>query len=124
MLTTMADTTRDTARKAFGAALADALAIRGVYQADLADTLGTTQGTISGWVTGKSEPETPEKAFAVERALDLQPGTLSRHLGYVPPDLDAVMTVEAAVLHDSLLDDQNKRGILALYKELTRRTRR
>jgi transcriptional regulator with XRE-family HTH domain len=105
-------------RKAFGAALGEAIAVRGVTQRELGRLLGgMTQSAISAWKSGEAEPSTAT-VFAVERRLELPPGHLSRHLGYLPITTDrAASTFEEVVLGDPLLDEVQKRGLLALYRE-------
>lgn len=43
----------------------------------------TTQQSVSRWLMGQV-PTEPERQFAIEKALQLEPGALSRHLGFVP----------------------------------------
>lgn len=113
-------------RKAFGDALAEALQVRGVTQAQLGQQIGRiTQSAISQWRSGEAEPN-PETVFKVEKALDLPPGHLSRHLGYLPPSAENTtsLTTEDMLVNDPLLDDIQKRGMLAMYREFTGRRRR
>jgi transcriptional regulator with XRE-family HTH domain len=115
-------------RKAFGVALASARSVRGVTQRSLGELLGgTTQSAISAWEAGEAEPA-PDTVFTVEQALELPGGHLSRILGYLPASTDGVKasSVPDAVVADPLLDDLQKRGIIALYRELTgqRKSRR
>lgn len=49
----------------------------------LADTLGVSVRTIRSWARDERRTD-PEQVFALEAALGLPPGELSRHLGYVP----------------------------------------
>jgi transcriptional regulator with XRE-family HTH domain len=113
-------------RKAFGAALGEALQVRGLTQAQLGQQLGgITQSAISQWRSGDVDPG-PETVFKVEKALDLPPGHLSRHLGYLPPSAEnkTSLTTEDMLINDPLLDDIQKRGMLAMYREFTGRRRR
>lgn len=117
-------------RKAFGEALASALAARGLTQRELGDLLGgTAQSAISSWKSGEYEPSA-ETVFELERVLKLSPGHLSRHLGYFPPEAmsgKVPATFENVVLDDPLLDDTMKNGLIAQYKawtEIRRRRRR
>ena len=115
------DRSAEARRRAFGAALASARAVRGITQRALGERLGgTTQSAISAWEAGEAEPA-PDTVFSVEVALDLPGGHLSRVLGYLPcgPDGVKASSVPDAVVADALLDDPQKRGIIALYKELT-----
>lgn len=91
-------------------------------QEHLARLLGTTQSSVSGWVHGKYEPAATT-IFRIERALALEPGHLSRPLGYLPVDTPAgAVSVEAAILQSPLLDDDAKSALLGLYRVLTDRS--
>ena len=52
-------------------------------QTEFAALFGLTQPQVSQLEQGKAEP-TPQFVFAIEQALALDPGTLSKHLGYAP----------------------------------------
>lgn len=122
MTTTPTGPSSTDSRRAFGQAVGGALALRDLTQRAIAETLGVKQPTISAWLSGESEPASAV-VFELERALELPPGHLSRHLGYLPPDaLEAAPpTFEAVVEADPLLDEPSKRGLLAMYRELTTR---
>ena len=115
---------RDGGRRArFGRLLAQALKARGMKQEHLAGALGTTQSSVSGWINGKYEPAA-ETVFRIERSLALEPGHLSRPLGYLP--VDAVSTpasVEGAILRSPLLEEDEKAALLAVYQVLVDRRR-
>ncbi len=115
-------------RRAFGDALRGALAASGITQDDLAERMTADghpvrQTAISQWITGRSEPDTPEVTFRVERALNVRPGSLSRHLGYLP--VDAVRTItdlERAIDSDPRLSDLDRDALrLSLRAALQRR---
>lgn len=55
-----------------------------------------TESAVSLWLTAKSEP-TRRKVFAIEKAVGCEPGTLSRHLGYLPVDAVPPADVEQAL---------------------------
>jgi transcriptional regulator with XRE-family HTH domain len=102
--------------------LADALRGRGMKQEDLARSLGTTQSSVSGWINGKYEPAAAT-IFTIERSLGLDPGSLSRPLGYLPVEPAArPISVEAAITQCTTLDDDAKAAISALYRVLARRS--
>jgi len=104
-------------RLGFGRALSDALKVRTMKQEELAGLLGTTQSSVSGWVNGKYEPAAAT-VFAMERVLDLDPGSLSRPLGYLPVDPQSrSVTVEGAIAQ-SQLDDEDKAALAAVYRAL------
>lgn len=109
-------TVSDEERAGFGRALGDSLSVRRVTQRELADRLGVKQPTVSAWISGDAEPA-PEIVFRIEEALELGPGTLSRHLGYLPPA--AVKTsagVETAILDDPTLSIDAKNALLGAYR--------
>lgn len=109
-------------RLAFGRMLAEALKSRSMKQEDLARSLGTTQSSVSGWINGKYEPAAAT-VFTIERSLDLEPGSLSRPLGYLPVEPAAQsVSVEAAVAQSTNLDDDAKAALSALYRVLARRS--
>lgn len=117
--------TAEDRQRAFGNAVREALAVQKMTQGDLAEALGVRQPTVSGWITGISAPDSVDQTFAVERALKVRPGSLSRHLGYLPPEsVKSVATVRAAVMEDPQLSADEKSMILAAYDAATRTTRR
>ena len=109
-------------RQRFGRLLAEAMKARGIKQDELAGRLGTTQSTVSGWINGRYEPA-PGTVFAIERTLELEPGHLSRPLGYLPVDdgPDPV-SVEATIAHSPLLDDEEKAALVGMYQVLVKRS--
>lgn len=70
-------------RQAFGNALACARQTHKMTQREVARALNVSQGLISGWETGSYEPS-PRDACRVEEVLGVDPGELTRHLGYLP----------------------------------------
>jgi transcriptional regulator with XRE-family HTH domain len=124
---TMADRRpQEERRQAFGRALDQALGARGVTQRQLAEALNTVQAAISAWVNAEAAPD-PDVVFEAERFLKLDPGHLSHHLGYLPPEAakkGTKPTFESVVLDDELLDETSKRGLLAAYREFVTSRRR
>jgi transcriptional regulator with XRE-family HTH domain len=106
-------------RPTFGAALAGALRARGTTQHALGRLLGIGQSTISAWVADRAVPS-QAVVFRVEAALDLAPGTLSRHLGYLPVDAAVPSTVLDCLAVDPALTDGQRAALRAVYEELTR----
>jgi transcriptional regulator with XRE-family HTH domain len=93
-------------------------------QEDLARMLGTTQSSVSGWINGKYEPSAAT-VFTVERCLGIEPGTLSRPLGYLPVEPVArTVSVEGAIAQSAHLDDEEKAALAAMYRVLVRRSAR
>lgn len=111
-------------RVGFGRVLADAMKARGMKQEDLAGMLGTTQSSVSGWINGKYEPAAAT-VFTVERCLGIEPGSLSRPLGYLPVEPVArTLTVEGAIAQSGNLDDEEKAALAAMYRLLVKRSTR
>lgn len=115
-------TPAEAGRRAFGEALAEAMSIREFTQVQVADLLGMTQSSVSAWRSGIAAPD-PDIIFELERMLSLAPGHLSRHLGFLPLEAGkrAPASVRDAVIGDSLLGEQAKRAVLAVYEELKSR---
>lgn len=111
-------------RLRFGRLLADAMKVRGMKQEDLAGMLGATQSSVSGWINGKYEPAA-ETVFTIERCLGVEPGALSRPLGYLPAEpLARTIGIEVAIAQSPLLDDEEKAALAGMYRLLvTRGTR-
>lgn len=98
-------------KAAFGVALREAMAATGATK--LAKCIGLTPDAVAKWARGDSEPP-PLTVFAAERFLDVAPGELSRHLGYVP--VGTPPSVAAAVEADPRLSAEIKRVLLATYR--------
>ncbi len=111
----------DAARRlGFGRLLSDALKARGMRQDDLAGLLGTTQSSVSGWINGRYEPAAPT-VFTVERCLGMEPGSLSRPLGYLPIEpASRLVSVESAIAQSPQLDDEEKVALSAVYRVLVK----
>ncbi len=110
-------------RVRFGRLLGEALRARGMKQEHLAASLGTTQSSVSGWINGKYEPAA-DTVFRIERTLALEPGHLSRPLGYLPVEaVAAPVSVEGAILQSPVLGDDEKAALMAVYRVLVDRRR-
>jgi transcriptional regulator with XRE-family HTH domain len=70
----------------FGRMLKISREYQSLTQHQLGRKLGVSQGLISQWERSDRYRPTPDQVFAIERALERDPGSLSRHLGYVPVD--------------------------------------
>lgn len=112
----------DEARRAFGDELGRVMNVRRMTQKALADATGRSQPSVAAWIAGDTEPEA-KTVFRVEEILELPAGHLSRLLGYLPPSAveSPSASFEELVTTDPLLDETQKRGILALYREFTSR---
>ena len=106
----------------FGEELSRVLNVRRMTQDALAEAVGRKQSSVSAWLAGKSAPESAT-VFKIEEILDLPAGHLSRFLGYLPTAAveASSATFEELVTIDPLLDETQKRMILALYREATSR---
>lgn len=112
-------------REDFVRALNWLLEERGLGYRELADQLGRASHTpFYRWAELKAEPS-PAEVFAIERILEIPPGTLSRHLGYLPPEARSAApfktTFEEALRADPDLNDQGRRILRAIYAEVTRK---
>ncbi|CAB5218043.1 hypothetical protein UFOVP209_44 [uncultured Caudovirales phage] len=110
----------DAQKAAFGEALLAALMAAGLRPPDLVDVVSAStrdnaSNLIKNWVSGKNEPPRPT-VTAIEQFLNLEPGDLSRHLGWLPVGAAQVPTLEAAVLADSNLTGEQRRVLLQLLK--------
>lgn len=106
----------------FSGALAEAMTARGVTQQQLADGVGVKQNTVSRWVHGEGVPE-PAKVFEVERALEIAPGALSMHLGYLPlPVTSSPCTVVEAIKSAEELEDFHREALLSVYRSFLTRS--
>lgn len=99
--------------QAFGVALTAAMADRGVRAPAVAESIGLTDDAVRKWMGGRAQPD-PQTLFAVERLLEVAPGALSHHLGYVPAG--APTSVEEAVAADSRLNKMGRAAVLGAYR--------
>lgn len=99
--------------------LADLACTQTWLAGQLQDILGrpVSQQSISNWLNGVREVE-PEVIFAIEKALVLAPGSLSKHLGYIPTGVSDPKSTEQAIKDDSELSAKAKRALLAAYREM------
>jgi hypothetical protein len=110
-------------KAAFGEALLAALMAKGLRPPDLIDVVGAStrdnaSNLVKNWISGKNEPPRPT-VTAIEKFLDLEPGDLSRHLGWLPVGSSEIPTLEAAVLADSELTGEQRRVLLQLLKSFS-----
>src|SRR6266498_4722667 len=73
----------ETQREVFRKALRRAREARGLSKRGLALKVGVTQSAVWQWEEGRVAPR-PETAATLERVLGLDPGRLSKLLGYLP----------------------------------------
>jgi transcriptional regulator with XRE-family HTH domain len=89
----------------------------------LALKVGVTQSAVWQWEEGRAAPR-PETAATLERVLGLDPGRLSKLLGYLPATTETGTTpgvVEAAKT-DPRLGEQERELLIAVYRELVRQS--
>lgn len=105
-------------RAAFGRALNDAIRRSGLSLQEVSNRLGyrRAEPTISEWQNGLKEPR-HHVVFALEEALDLLPGSLSVHLGYVPP---TQIDVATAIASDPALPPALRATLLDVYQQFRR----
>jgi hypothetical protein len=117
--------TTDEQRKAFSVALKAAMAAAGVESAAqlhrraLVAGIDKTASAVGHWTTGYSEPARPE-VLILEQICEVEPGHLSRHLGWVPVSISEDTTIEQLILADRDLTDANKATLLGLIEMLRR----
>lgn len=75
------------------------------------------QASVWAWIEGEN-PAPAEVVFAMEVALQLRSGTLSRLLGYLPVTSRSARTVPDAIAADPKLTAMGRRVVLAVYEEL------
>lgn len=99
---------------AFAEAVREARGAQGLTQRALAEVVGLSQNAVARWEIGESAPGTPASVFHLEGVLDLEPGSLSIHLGYLPVGAN-LCGVELAIRSDSDLDAPMKAALLTFY---------
>lgn len=112
-------------RKAFSVALEAAMQSAGIrstadlYRRGTAAGIERTQDTFSTWCRGEVEPTRPD-LLIIEAICGVEPGHLSRHLGWVPVGINNSVTIEQLILADPDLTDANKATLLGLLEQLRR----
>lgn len=74
---------------------------------------GATQTQVSRWIK-QIDGIRPEQVFAIERALGVEPGTLSRLEGYVPAETVPVIDLRDAIDADPKLGPHGKDALRML----------
>jgi hypothetical protein len=117
--------TSDEQRKAFGVALeaamtaADIRSAADLHRRGILAGMEKTQSSFAHWLRGQSEPSRPE-VLTLEEICEVEPGYLSRHLGWIPVAADPETTVEQLILADPDLTDASRTILLALLEKLRR----
>jgi transcriptional regulator with XRE-family HTH domain len=102
----------DEQRRAFVEALEGELTT--ANRKTVAARLEVTKSQVSRWSKGRDVPA-PDQVFAIEEALELPPGSLSRKLGYLPVGSSSVL---AAVDADPKLSPKARRLLEVTYRSL------
>lgn len=100
---------------AFGRALAARVKTK-QERRELGERVGVGAEAMRLYMLGEREPDR-RIVFALERELDLKPGTLSHHLGYVPNSARPTTSIDEAI-EASDLSGEARRLLLALYREM------
>lgn len=106
-------------REAFGLRLREARREAGMNLVDVAAVVDASQQAVSAWEKGTRIPEDPQTVFALEEAVKVAPGTLSRILGYLPLDAESVPSaIVDSIISDGRLDTGMKRALIDIYRKL------
>lgn len=62
-----------------------------------------TQASVSGWLDRMAD-QPPGRVFAIEQALGMRPGRLSRPLGYLPADARPARSPEDLLAEDDRIN--------------------
>jgi len=98
----------------FTAALNREMKQANINQSELGRRIGSAPSMINAWLKGNTAQPDLSKVRDIERALELPPGHLTRHFGWVPYEEDATTDVVAAVEHAPITDGQRD-ALLLLY---------
>jgi transcriptional regulator with XRE-family HTH domain len=102
--------------------LVETRARRRLSQRQLGRAAGVSKAAVSQWEVGRSLP-VPANVPNLERALELEPGTLSRLLGYLPitsGDDKTTLDVIEAIRRDARLGEHGQELLIAMYRQLVR----
>jgi transcriptional regulator with XRE-family HTH domain len=83
---------------------------------------GVSKSAVAQWESGRSLP-IPAKVPDLERALELEPGALSRLLGYLPiasGDDRTSLDVIEAIRRDARLGEHGQELLITMYRQLLR----
>jgi transcriptional regulator with XRE-family HTH domain len=88
----------------------------------LGSVAGVSKSAAAQWESGRSLP-VPAKVPGLERALELEPGALSRLLGYLPitsGDDKISLDVIEAIRRDRRLGEHGQELLITMYRQLLR----
>jgi transcriptional regulator with XRE-family HTH domain len=111
-------------REAFRQALIHIRQQRGWSQRRLAKEVGLSHSTIAVWERGQTIPE-PANVVELERALELESGTLARLVGYMPAGTmrQEMISVLDAIMVDRDLGERERALLLTMYRQLVQQSR-
>jgi transcriptional regulator with XRE-family HTH domain len=110
-------------REAFRQALTHIRQQRRWSQRRLAKEVGLSHSTIAVWERGQTIPE-PANVVELERALELESGTLARLLGYMPATMrQEMISVLDAIMADPDLGERERALLLTMYRQLVQQSR-
>jgi transcriptional regulator with XRE-family HTH domain len=109
--------------KALGAAMREAATNADMTQdevaAGVARIIGRDrpfdQALVSKWYRGISIP-LPDQLIAFEQLIGAEPGSYTRHLGYLPATAVATLTVPDAIAADAQLTKRQRDNLTALWR--------
>jgi transcriptional regulator with XRE-family HTH domain len=88
----------------------------------LGNAAGVSKSAAAQWESGRSLP-VPANVPGLERALELEPGALSRLLGYLPiasgDDMISLDVIEA-IRRDRRLGEHGQELLITMYRQLLR----
>jgi hypothetical protein len=107
-------------RKAFGAAVSGALTDAGLRVSALFPVAGSKEPesarrAANDWLSGSREPSRPQ-VIAIEELVGVEPGGLSRHLGWLPVGAPAIADTELAILADPGLKPIEAKAVIAVLR--------
>jgi transcriptional regulator with XRE-family HTH domain len=106
----------------FRRVLKEARARRRLSLRVLGEVAGVSKSAVAQWESGRSLP-VPSKVPELERALEMEPGALSRLLGYLPitgGDEKTSLDVIEAIRRDARLGEHGQELLIAMYRQLLR----
>jgi transcriptional regulator with XRE-family HTH domain len=109
-------------KEQFRRAFIEARTKRRLSQRELGQAAGVSKAAVSQWELGRSLP-IPAKVPDLERALELEPGALSRLLGYLPitsGDDKTTLDVIEAIRRDGRLGAHGQELLITMYRQLLR----
>jgi transcriptional regulator with XRE-family HTH domain len=108
-------------REAFRQRLRQARSVMGLSQRAVAGAVGRTASAVWQWEEGRGAPD-PQTVTKLEQVLQMEPNSLARLLGYVPPsEPSSAMTVLDAVNVDPRLDEDGRELLTGVYRWLVRK---